>query len=110
MAADQEAFAGGIFVVTNRTDKSVTTEWKMPEGVQRMMRNRGVRSLLGGKQTLACTPVLGGEGVEILYDCEEEYVGEDRDVWERGVLFHRLYMRFLFDQARSKLLRGDCWT
>lgn len=101
-----ESFAGGIFVVTNRTDDSVTVQWKMPMSLHDRLEKMGAKVPFGGTQVLGCTNVQGG--TEISYACSEDFgVGsgesEKEDDW--AIWGHKMYMRYLFDSARCKLER-----
>ncbi|ODN93437.1 hypothetical protein L198_05302 [Cryptococcus wingfieldii CBS 7118] len=115
-----DSFADGIFVVQRRTAQAVEVEWEIPKPVLSVSEALGVGMVQGGSQTL-CVQDEDGES-EIRYTCEE-YLGPRPDCWGDveyrrtsgigmegkppgafGIHLHRFYVRFLFEQARKRLV------
>ncbi|WVQ84508.1 hypothetical protein IAT38_006662 [Cryptococcus sp. DSM 104549] len=117
--APSDSFLNGLFVVRRRTAQEVEVEWRMPRPISRLFDTLGVGMVQGGSQILSVEDKDGG--TEIQYTCEE-YLGVRPDRWEDveyrrasgigmngkplgafGVQLHRLYMRFLIEQAKKRL-------
>ncbi|ODN74008.1 hypothetical protein L202_07491 [Cryptococcus amylolentus CBS 6039] len=117
-----DSFLNGLFVVKHRSAQAVEVEWSMPKPVTRLFKALGVGMVQGGSQILSVQDKDGE--TEIRYTCEE-YLGVRPERWEDveyrrasgigingkpfgafGVQLHRLYMRFLIEQAKNRLVQG----